>query len=148
MKVYIKPWEEALKSAKEFDERLVDIVDGSDYIDGIRYPFGHWGHIVETQKENNGKFDYYHVGYNNYPACCAEEVTPEWLEEHADKFAEEIISTNNTENTWDKSNLENYETHRVTIYKAIKMLHTYFFYVKRVSFNGFDEVVEDFREIK
>lgn len=35
MKVYIKPWEEALKSAKEFDKRLVDTVDGIDFILGI-----------------------------------------------------------------------------------------------------------------
>lgn len=35
MKVYIKPWEEALKSTKEFEKRFVDTVDGMEYIIGI-----------------------------------------------------------------------------------------------------------------
>nr|DAH10795.1 MAG TPA: hypothetical protein [Caudoviricetes sp.] len=40
MKVYIKPWAEALKSTKEFDERLVDTVDGANSIYSISYLFG------------------------------------------------------------------------------------------------------------
>lgn len=148
MKVYIKPWEEALKSAKEFDEKLVDAVDGIDYIVGISRQYGDWGHIVEAEKDNDGTFDRYTTYYNgtesfSYPACCVEEITPEWLEEHASKFGEEVFVTD----TWD-NNFENYETHRITIYKAVDGMHTYFFYVKRVSYNGCEETVEDFREIK
>ena len=147
MKVYIKPWEEALKCAKEFDEELVNTIDGTDYIFGIHYPYGDWGHIVETKKENNGKFDYYNVGFY-YPACCAEEITPDWLEEHASKFAEEVINTNSTADTWGNS-FKNYKTHRITIYKVMNAFRTYFFYVKRISYNnGYGEAVKDFREIK
>lgn len=50
MKVYIKPWEEALKSAKEFEKRFVDTVDGMEYIIGISCRYGDWGHIVEAKK--------------------------------------------------------------------------------------------------
>lgn len=64
MKVYIKPWEEALKSAKEFDEKLVDTIDGMDYIVGISRQYGDWGHIMEAEKDNNGKFDRYIIYYN------------------------------------------------------------------------------------
>lgn len=148
MKVYIKPWEEALKSAEEFDEKLVDTVDGMDYIVGISCRYGDWGHIVEAEKDNNGTFDRYITYYNgtesfSYPACCVEEITPDWLEEHASKFGEEVFVTD----TWD-NNFENYETHRITIYKVVDGMHAYFFYVKRVSYNGCEETVEDFREIK
>lgn len=157
MKVYIKPWEEALKSAKEFGKRLVDAVDGMEYIIGISRQYGDWGHIVEAEhiveakKDISGTFDRYTTYYNgtesfSYPACCVEEITPDWLEEHASKFGEEVIATNSTVDTWDK-NLENYETHRITIYKAVDGMHAYFFYVKRVSYNGCEETVEDFREI-
>lgn len=40
MKIYIKPWKEVLKSAKEFDERLIDTVDGIDFILGILPQYG------------------------------------------------------------------------------------------------------------
>lgn len=148
MKVYIKPWKEALESAKESDKRLVDTVDGIDFILGILSRYGDWGHIIEAEKGHNSAFDYYTTYYNNtenftYPTCCVEEITPNWLEEHASKFSEEVF----TIDTWD-NNFENYETHRVTIYKAIEAKRAYFFYVKRVSYNGCEETVEDFREIK
>lgn len=153
MKVYIKPWEEALKSTKEFDERLVDTtVDGVDFILGILRQSGDWGYIVEAEKNDDDKFDYYTTYYKNtkrftYPACCVEEITPEWLEEHALIFIEDIISTNSTTNTRNKR-LKDYKTYRITIYKATDALHTYFFNVRRVSHNGLEETVEDFREIK
>lgn len=153
MKVYIKPWAEALKSAKEFDKRFVDTVGGISYIWGIPHRHGNWGHIVEADKGNNGEFNYYDSYCNktlsfSCPACCVEEITPEWLEEHASQFTEEVITTDSTVDTWDKS-LESYKTHRITIYKAMDALHTYFFYVKRISYNnGYGEAVEDFREIK
>lgn len=78
MKVYIKPWKEALKSAKEFDKRFVDTVDGMEYIMGISCRYGDWGHIVEAEKDNDGTFDRYIAYYNgtesfSYPACCVEE---------------------------------------------------------------------------
>ena len=147
MKVYIKPWEEALKSAKEFDERLVDTINSTDYIYGVHYPYGDWGHIVEAKKENNGEIDYYDVGFY-YPACCVEEITPDWLEEHASKFAEEIIVTESVSGAWDKD-LRNYKIYRITTYKVMNAFCAYFFYVKRISYNnGYGEAVEEFREIK
>lgn len=149
MKVYIKPWEEALKSAEEFDERFVDTVDvdGMEYIVGISRQYGDWGHIIEAEKDIGGTFDRYITYYNgtesfSYPPCCVEEITPDWLEEHASKFGEEVF----TIDTWD-NNFENYEIHRITIYKAVDGMHAYFFYVKRVSYNGCEETVEDFRVI-
>ena len=88
----------------------------------------------------------------HYPVCCAEEITPDWLEEHASKFAEEVINTNSTADTygdtWGES-FKNYKTYRITIYKVMNAFRTYFFYVKRISYNnGYGEAVEDFREIK
>lgn len=156
MKVYIKPWAEALKSAKEFDKRFdkrfVDTIGDIDYIIGISHRHGDWGHIVEAKKDNNSRFDYYTTYYKDkesfaYPACCIEEITPEWLEEHASKFAEEMIVTESASSVWDKD-LTNYKIYRVTIYKAMDGLHTYFFYVKRISYNSCEEIVEEFREIK
>lgn len=151
MKVYIKPWEEALKSAKEFDKRLVDTVGDRNYILSLSHRHGDWGHIVEAKKDISGKFVFYttyYKGTENFicPVCCVEEITPDWLEKHASKFSEKIISTNSTADTWDK-NLDNYETHRTTIYKVMDGMHAYFFYVKRVSYNGCEETIEDFREI-
>lgn len=151
MKVYIKSWKEALKSAKEFGKRLVDTVGDRDYILSLSHRHGDWGHIVEAKKDISGKFVFYTTYYKGaenfiYPACCVEEITPEWLEKHASKFAEEVVATNSTVDIWDK-NLENYETHRITIYKAMDGLYTYFFYVRRISYNGCEETIEDFREI-
>lgn len=59
MKVYIKPWEEALKSAKEFGKRLVDTVGDRDYILSLSHRHGDWGHIVEAKKDISGKFVFY-----------------------------------------------------------------------------------------
>ncbi|HAU84039.1 MAG TPA: hypothetical protein DCW90_00460 [Lachnospiraceae bacterium] len=153
MKVYIKPWAEALKCVEKFNKNFINDIEGiNKYIFGIPRQYGNWGHIVEAKKDNNDEFDCYTSCCNRansftYPACCVEEITPDWLEEHAPKFAEEVITTDSTADTWDK-NLDNYETHRITIYKIMDALHSYFFYVKRISYNGYDETVEDFREIK
>lgn len=149
MKVYIKPWEEALKSAKEFDERLVDAVDGMEYIFGISCRYGDWGHIVEA-KEISGTFDHYTTYYNgtesfSYPACCIEEITPEWLEKHAEVFAKDryIVDTSCELTDWD------YSHHFNIIYKVKDTLNTYFFYVHKFYEHGCgDPVITDFREIK
>lgn len=142
MKVYIKPWEEALECAKKANKKFVDKYTGNFYILNISRRAGDWGRIVEAIKEEN----YYTSDIDRYPftypACCVEKITPDWLEKHASKFGEEVFVTD----TWDK-NFENYETHRITIYKAVDGMHAYFFYVKRVSYNGCEETVEDFREI-
>lgn len=150
MKVYIKPWEEALKSAKEFDERLADTVDGREYIYGIYRSYGDWGHIVEAKKDNNSKFDYY-TAYDNstegfsYPACCAEEITPEWLGKHGEIFAKDryIVDANCELTDWD------YNHHFNIIYKVKDTLNTYFFYVHKFYEHGCgNPVITDFREIK
>lgn len=141
MKVYIKPWKEALECAEKENTALVQNFDNCTRIFNISQRCGDWGHILEATKDG----EYYTIkGYGFiYPSCCVEEITPEWLEEHVSKFAEEVITTD----TWDK-NFEIYEIHRITIYKAIEAKHDCFFYVKRVSYNGLEEVVKDFREIK
>lgn len=152
MKVYIKPWIEALKEAKKY-EGFVNFFPDRAEILGVSRRIGDWGHICTVTKNSDDEYTSYTVihfrskdiGFS-YPACCVEEITPDWLEEHASKFGEEVIATNSTVDTWDK-NLENYEIHRITIYKAVDGMHAYFFYVKRVSYNGCEETVEDFREI-
>ena len=152
MKVYIKPWVEALKEAKKH-EGFVNFFPDHAEILGVSRRMGDWGHICTVMKNSDDEYTSYTVirsrskdiGFT-YDACCAEEITPKWLEEHASKFAEEVVTTNSTVDTWDK-NLDNYETHRITIYKATDGMHAYFFYVKRVSYNGCEETVEDFREI-
>jgi hypothetical protein len=137
MKVYIKPWKEASECAKEANTLLVDTSDDGTRILSIlsvTQQAGDWGHITEATKD--GKYYTAEGRYSFiYPACCVEEITPEWLEQNADKFKEEIISNG-------------YDTSVIIIYKVIDALNTYFFYVKRVSYNGCEETVEDFREIK
>lgn len=147
MKVYIKSWVEALKEAKKH-EGFVNFFPDRAEILGVSRRIGDWGHICTVMKNSDDEYTSYTVirsrskdiGFT-YDACCVEEITPEWLEEHASKFSEEVF----TIDTWD--NFENYETHRITIYKAIEAKRAYFFYVKRVSYNGCEETVEDFREI-
>lgn len=143
MKVYIKPWGKASECAKEVNNFLVDTSDDGRILSilNVTRQAGDWGHIIEATKKSRyytaeGRYSF------SYPACCVEEITPDWLEEHASKFGEEVFVTD----TWD-NNFENYETHRITIYKAVDGMHAYFFYVKRVSYNGCEETVEDFRVI-
>ena len=150
MKVYIKPWEEALKSAKEFGKRFVDTVGDINYIIGISHRHGDWGHMEEAKKDNNRKIDYY-VNYNKnteiitYPACCVEEITPEWLEEHGEVFAKDgyKVDTSCELTDWD------YNEHFNIIYKVKDTLNTYFFYVHKFYEHGCGSpVITDFREIK
>lgn len=152
MKVYIKPWEEALKSAEEFDERFVDTVDvdGMEYIVGISRQYGDWGHIIEAEKDIGGTFDRYITYYNgtesfSYPPCCAEEITPEWLEEYGEIFAKDryIVDTSCELTDWD------YSHHFNIIYKVKDTLNTYFFYVHKFYEHGCgNPVITDFREIE
>lgn len=150
MKVYIKPWEEALKSAKEFNEKFVDTVDGMEYIIGISCRYGDWGHIVEAKKGISGTFDRYTTYYNgtecfSYPTCCVEEITPEWLGEHAEVFAKDryIVDTSCELTDWD------YSQHFNIIYKVKDAFNTYFFYVHKFYEYGYgNPVITDFREIK
>lgn len=148
MKVYIKPWVEALKEAKKHEGFVKFFPDRAEIL-GVSRRMGDWGYICTVTKNSDDEHTSYTVvrsrskdiGFT-YDACCVEEITPNWLEEHASKFSEEVFVTD----TWD-NNFENYETHRITIYKAVDGMHAYFFYVKRVSYNGCEETVEDFRVI-
>lgn len=147
MKVYIKPWAEALEEAKKH-EGFVNFFPDRAEILGVSRRVGDWGHICTVIKHSDNEHTSYTVvrsrskdiGFT-YDACCVEEITPEWLEEHALVFIEDIIPTNSTANTQD------YTTYCITIYKATDALHDYFFYVNRVSYNG-KVVDEDFIEIK
>ena len=148
MKVYIKPWKEALKSAKETDKRLVDTVNDIDYIVYLSCQSGDWGHIVEAKKDNDGKFyTSYYRGQESfsYPACCVEEITPEWLEEHGEVFAKDgySVDTSCELTDWD------FNEHFNIIYKVKDVLNTYFFYVHKFYEHGCGSpVITDFREIK
>lgn len=151
MKVYIKPWAEALKCAKETNkERFVNTFDGIDYILAISHRQGDWGKVVEAKKGDNEEFDYYTTYYRGqesfaYPACCVEEITPDWLEEHGEVFAKDgyKVDTSCELTDWDCSQ------HFNIIYKVKDTLNTYFFYVHKFYEHGCgNPVITDFREIK
>lgn len=151
MKVYIKPWKEALKSAKEFGKRFVDTVDGMDYIVGISRRYGDWGHIVEAKKDNNGKFDHYTTYYNgtesfSYPACCVEEIDSAWLDAHAEIIDEQVVSQ--TIQYTDEEPFVLGEDYIFIIYKVRDGAKKYFFYVKRISNDMIIGKAEKIIEIK
>lgn len=151
MKVYIKPWEEALKSAKEFDKRFVDTVDGMEYIIGISCRYGDWGHIVEAEKDNDGKFDRYITYYNgtesfSYPACCVEEIDSAWLDAHAEIIDEQVISQ--TIQYTDDEPFVLGEDYIFIVYKVRDGAKKYFFYVKRISNDMIIGKAEKIIEIK
>lgn len=80
-----------------------------------------------------------------YDACCVEEITPEWLEEHAEVFAKDryIVDTSCELTDWD------YSHHFNIIYKVKDAFNTYFFYVHKFYEHGCgNPVITDFREIK
>lgn len=151
MKVYIKPWEEALKSAKEFDEKLVDAVDGMDYIVGISCRYGDWGHIVEAEKDISGTFDRYITYYNgtesfSYPACCVEEIDSAWLDAHAEIIDEQVVSQ--TIQYTDDEPFVLGQDYIFIIYKVRDGAKKYFFYVKRISNDMIIGKAEKIIEIK
>lgn len=151
MKVYIKPWEEALKSAKEFDERLVDTVDGMEYIIGISCRYGDWGHIVEAEKDISDTFDRYTTYYNGtesftYPACCVEEIDSAWLDAHAEIIDEQVVSQ--TIQYTDDEPFVLGEDYIFIVYKVRDGAKKYFFYVKRISNDMIIGKAEKIIEIK
>lgn len=151
MKVYIKPWKEALKSAKEFDEKLVDTVDGMDYIVGISRRYGDWGHIVEAEKDISDTFDRYITYYNgtesfSYPACCVEEIDSAWLDAHAEIIDEQVVSQ--TIQYTDDEPFVLGQDYIFIIYKVRDGAKKYFFYVKRISNDMIIGKAEKIIEIK
>ena len=151
MKVYIKPWEEALKSAKEFDKRFVDTVDGMEYIFGISCRYGDWGHIVEAEKDISDTFDRYITYYNgtesfSYPACCVEEIDSAWLDAHAEIIDEQVVSQ--TIQYTDDEPFVLGEDYIFIIYKVRDGVKKYFFYVKRISNDMIIGKAEKIIEIK
>ena len=136
MKVYIKPWEEALKAAKEFDERDVDAIEGRDYILGISHQHGDWGHIVEAKKDSNSRFSYYITYYKGeesfaYPAYCVEEIDSAWLDAHAEIIDEQVVSQ--TIQYTDDEPFILGQDYIFIVYKVRDGAKKYFFYVKRIS---------------
>lgn len=151
MKVYIKPWEEALKSAKEFDKRFIDTVDGMEYIIGISCRYGDWGHIVEAEKDISGTFDLYITYYNgtesfSYPACCVEEIDSAWLDAHAEIIDEQVVSQ--TIQYTDDEPFVLGQDYIFIIYKVRDREKKYFFYVKRISNDMIIGKAEKIIEIK
>lgn len=151
MKVYIKPWEEALKSAKEFDEKLVDAVDGMEYIVGISRQYGDWGHIVEAEKDISDTYDRYITYYNgtesfSYPACCVEEIDSAWLDAHAEIIDEQVVSQ--TIQYTDDEPFVLGEDYIFIVYKVRDGAKKYFFYVKRISNDMIIGKAEKIIEIK
>lgn len=99
MKVYIKPWKEASECAKEVNNFLVDTSDDGRILSilNVTRQYGDWGHIIEAEKDNNGKFDRYITYYNgtesfSYPPCCVEEIDSAWLDAHAEIIDEQVVS--------------------------------------------------------
>ena len=151
MKVYIKPWGEALKSAKEFDKRFVDTVDGMEYIIGISCRYGDWGHIVEAEKDISGTFDRYTTYYNgtesfSYPACCVEEIDSAWLDAHAEIIDEQVVSQ--TIQYTDDEPFVLGQDYIFIVYKVRDGAKKYFFYVKRISNDMIIGKAEKIIEIK
>ncbi len=156
MKVYIKPWAEALKSAKK-QKNLVDEFNSEfgnqTFILGVSRTIGDWGYIRDAIKEtttvNGVEYTTYtiiHLGAKEfaYDACCVEEITPEWLEEHGEVFAKDgyKVDTSCELTDWD------YNEHFNIIYKVKNTLNTYFFYVHKFYEHGCGSpVITDFREI-
>ena len=151
MKVYIKLWEEALKSAKEYDKRFVDAVDGMEYIVGISCRYGDWGHIVEAKKDINGTFDHYTTYYNgtesfSYPPCCVEEIDSAWLDAHAEIIDEQVVSQ--TIQYTDDQPFVLGQDYIFIVYKVRDGAKKYFFYVKRISNDMIIGKAEKIIEIK
>lgn len=129
MKVYIKPWIEALKEAKKY-EGFVNFFPDRAEILGVSRRIGDWGHICTVAKNSDDEYTSYTVihfrpkdiGFS-YPACCVEEITPEWLGEHAEVFAKDgyIVDTSCELTDWD------YSQHFNIIYKVKDAFNTYFF---------------------
>ena len=145
MKVYIKSWKEALECAKKANKKFVDKYTGNFYILNISRRAGDWGRIVEAIKEEN----YYTSDSDcypfTYPACCVEEITPEWLEKHGEIFAKDryIVDT-----SYELTDCD-YTQHFNIIYKVKDAFNTYFFYVHKFYEHGCgNPVITDFREIK
>lgn len=144
MKVYIKPWEEALNCAKK-QKDLVDKFPEGTYIFGISLGFGNWGNVCTATKCGNAYTTVDHYWEFTYPACCVEEITPDWLEEHGEVFAKDgyKVDTSCELTDWD------YNEHFNIIYKVKDALNTYFFYVHKYYEHGCERpVITDFREIK
>lgn len=150
MKVYIKPWVEALKEAKKH-EGFVNFFPDRAEILGISRRMGDWGHICTVMKHSDDEHTSYTVvrsrskdiGFT-YDACCVEEITPNWLEEHGEIFAKDryIVDTSCELTDWD------YSHHFNIIYKVKDTLNTYFFYVHKFYEHGCgNPVITDFREI-
>lgn len=146
MKVYIKPWKEASECAKEANNFLVDTSDDGRILSilNVTRQAGDWGYIIEATKKSRyytaeGRYSF------SYPACCVEEITPDWLEEHGEIFAKDryIVDTSCELTDWD------YSQHFNIIYKVKDAFNTYFFYVHKFYEHGCgNPVITDFREIK
>lgn len=151
MKVYIKSWVEALKEAKKH-EGFVNFFPDRAEILGVSRRIGDWGHICTVMKNSDDEYTSYTVirsrskdiGFT-YDACCVEEITPKWLEEHAEVFAKDryIVDT-----SYERTDCD-YCQHFNIIYKVKDTLNTYFFYVHKFYERGCENpVITDFREIK
>lgn len=155
MKVYIKPWVEALEEAKKH-EGFVNFFPNHFFdraeILGVSRRVGDWGHICTVMKNSDDEHTSYTVVRSRskdigltYDACCVEEITLEWLEEHAEVFAKDryIVDTSCELTDWD------YSHHFNIIYKVKDAFNTYFFYVHKFYEHGCgNPVITDFREIK
>jgi hypothetical protein len=150
MKVYIKPWIEALKEAKKH-EGFVNFFPDHAKILGVSRRIGDWGHICTVTKNSDDEYTSYTVVHSrskdigfSYDACCVKEITPDWLEEHAEVFAKDWYKVDMAcePTDWD------FNTHFNIIYKVKDALNTYFFYVHKFYEHGCgDPVITDFREI-
>ena len=151
MKVYIKPWVEALKEAKKHEGFVNFFLDRAEIL-GVSRRMGDWGHICTVRKISEDEHTSYVVVHSrskdigfSYDACCVEEITPDWLEEHGEIFAKDryIVDT-----SYELTDCD-YTQHFNIIYKVKDAFNTYFFYVHKFYERGCgNPVITDFREIK
>lgn len=137
MKVYIKPWVEALKEAKKHEGFVSFFPDRAEIL-GVSRRIGDWGHICTVTKNSDDEYTSYTVVHSrskdigfSYPVCCVEEIDSAWLDAHAEIIDEQVVSQ--TIQYTDDEPFVLGQDYIFIIYKVRDGVKKYFFYVKRVS---------------
>lgn len=152
MKVYIKPWIEALKEAKKH-EGFVNFFPDRAEILGVSRHMGDWGHICTVRKISDDEHTSYVIVHSrpkdigfSYPACCVEEIDSAWLDAHAEIIDEQVVSQ--TIQYTDDEPFVLGQDYIFIIYKVRDGVKKYFFYAKRISNDMIIGKAEKIIEIK
>lgn len=137
MKVYIKPWVEALEEAKKH-EGFVNFFPDHAEILGVSRRIGDWGHIRTVTKKSDDEYTSYTVVHSRskdvgftYDECCVEEIDSAWLDAHAEIVDEQVVSQ--TIQYTDDEPFILGQDYIFIVYKVRDGAKKYFFYVKRIS---------------